>query len=100
MAPASDGKTEAGTPKLRRSLNPKSDNDLSRKAAADSAFDLRISFGLRPSGFGFGMALPPRPRIFPAGTGSGLRTCGFTAVSSTGVVPVTSELKVAPAGTR
>ena len=31
---------------------------------------------------------------------SGLRTCGFTAVSSTAVVPVTSALKVAPAGTR
>ena len=33
-------------------------------------------------------------------SGSGLRICGFTAVSSTGVVPVTSELKFAPAGTR
>ncbi len=31
---------------------------------------------------------------------SGLRACGFTAVSSTGVVPLTSELNVAPAGTR
>jgi len=30
----------------------------------------------------------------------GLRACGFTAVSSTGVVPLTSELNVAPAGTR
>ncbi len=29
-----------------------------------------------------------------------LRSCGFTAVSSTGVVPVTSLAKVAPAGTR
>ena len=33
-------------------------------------------------------------------SGSGLRTCGFTAVSSTAVVPVTSALKFAPAGTR
>jgi hypothetical protein len=31
---------------------------------------------------------------------SGWRTCGFTAVSSTGEVPATSELKVALAGTR
>jgi len=33
-------------------------------------------------------------------SGSGLRACGFTAVSSTGVVPLTSVLNVAPAGTR
>ena len=31
---------------------------------------------------------------------SGLRACGFTAVSSTGVVPVTSLENVAPEGTR
>ena len=33
-------------------------------------------------------------------SGSALRTCAFTAVSSTAVVPVTSEAKLAPAGTR
>ena len=40
--------------------------------------------------------------VFLAGclSGSGLRTSGFTAVSSTGVVPVTSAPKFAPAGTR
>jgi len=31
---------------------------------------------------------------------SGLRACGFTAVSSTAVVPVTSLANVAPEGTR
>jgi hypothetical protein len=40
--------------------------------------------------------------VFLAGwrSASGFRTCGFTTVSSTGVVPLTSELNVAPAGTR
>ena len=33
-------------------------------------------------------------------SGSGLRSCGFTALSSTGVVPCTSFVKVAPEGTR
>ncbi len=33
-------------------------------------------------------------------SGNGLRACGLIAVSSTGVVPVTSALKSAPAGTR
>ena len=34
------------------------------------------------------------------GAGTALRACGFTPLSSTGVVPCTSFSKVAPAGTR
>ena len=44
--------------------------------------------------------LPAAAFFFGWRSGSGSRACGFRAASSTGVVPLTSELNVAPAGTR
>ena len=69
-----------------RSANP----SFNREGFAESWCGLRGRLDYFAAAFFFAVCL----------SGSGLRSCGFTALSSTGVVPCTSFVKVAPEGTR